>query len=131
MDGGRGMGRGMGMGGGMGVAPLTGPAAAGFPSPPAGGSEIDVLKVEAQNLEAQLEAINARIAQTGSGSDRRGDLVAVVNAEKCTGCGLCEEVCSPGAITIDTIAAIDVATCTGCGQCVAECPQEALMLKRA
>jgi len=131
--GGRGMGGGMGTGGGrgMGIAPLAGPAATESPSPPAGGGEMDVLKAEAQNLADQLQAINARIAQTASGSDQRAALVAVVNAEECTGCGFCEEVCSTGAITIDTIAAIDVAKCTGCGQCVAECPPEALTLKRA
>ena len=74
--GGRGMGRGMGMGGGrgmgggMGVVPLAGPAEAGFPAPPGGGSEVDALKAEAQNLGTQLQAINARIAQVGRASCR-------------------------------------------------------------
>ena len=129
--GGRGMGRGMGMGGGqgMGAGMGVGPDVAGFPSPTAGGSEIDALKTEAQNLEAQLQAINERIGQIPAGSVRHR-LIAVVNASKCTGCRLCEKVCPVGAITIEKIAAIDAAKCTGCGQCVAECPSEALTLKK-
>jgi len=129
--GGRGMGRGMGMGGGqgMGAGMGVGPDVAGFPSPTAGGSEIDALKTEAQNLEAQLQAINERIGQIPAGSVRHR-LIAVVNAMKCTGCRLCEKVCPVGAITIEKIAAIDAAKCTGCGQCVAECPLEALTLKK-
>ena len=125
--GGRGMGRGMGMGGGQGMG--VGPDVAGFPLPAAGGSEIDALKTEAQNLEAQLQAINERIGQIPAGSVRHR-LIAVVNAIKCTGCRLCEKVCPAGAITIEKIAAIDAAKCTGCGQCVAECPTEALTLKK-
>jgi len=125
--GGRGMGRGMGMGGGQGMG--VGPDVAGFPLPTAGGSEIDALKTEAQNLEAQLQAINERIGQIPAGSVRHR-LIAVVNAMKCTGCRLCEKVCPVGAITIEKIAAIDAAKCTGCGQCVAECPPEALTLKK-
>jgi len=125
--GGRGMGRGMGMGGGQGMG--AGPDVAGFPSPTAGGSEIDALKTEAQNLEAQLQAINERIGQIPAGSVRHR-LIAVVNASKCTGCRLCEKVCPVGAITIEKIAVIDAAKCTGCGQCIAECPPEALTLKK-
>jgi len=129
--GGRGMGRGMGMGGGRGMGPGMGvaPSAAELPSAPSGAGEVDALRAEAQNLETQLQAINTRIGQLASGRVQRR-LLAVVDADKCTACGLCEKVCPPQAITIDKIAVIDAAKCTGCGQCVAECPQDALTLKK-
>lgn len=128
MGAGRGMGRGMASG--MDAVPAGGAGGARFPSVPADGSEIDALKAEAQNLEAHLQAINARTAQLESGSTERR-LVAMVDAEKCTRCGLCVKLCPVGAIMINTITTIDVAKCTGCGECVAECPQGALTLKKA
>jgi predicted Fe-Mo cluster-binding NifX family protein/NAD-dependent dihydropyrimidine dehydrogenase PreA subunit len=129
--GGRGMGRGMGMGGGRGMAPGMGvaPGVAELPSSPTGAGEVDALRSEAQNLEAQLHAINTRIGQLASSRAQRR-LLAIVDADKCTACGLCEKVCPARAITIEKIAVIDAAKCTGCGQCVAECPQDALTLKK-
>jgi predicted Fe-Mo cluster-binding NifX family protein/NAD-dependent dihydropyrimidine dehydrogenase PreA subunit len=125
MGGGGGRGMGRGMGGGVGMSP-----AGAYPASPAAGSELENLKAEAQNLEAQIEAVRARISQIQSGG-AQGGLKASVDAEKCTGCRLCEEVCPAGAVKVDRIAYIDVRKCTGCGQCVAECPQEALVLKKA
>ena len=121
----------MGMGGGRGMG-ATGGAGGGaaFPSAPAAGDEIDALKAEAQNLEAQLNTINARIGQLGSTAAQR-HLVAVVDAGTCLGCGSCEGICPVDAITINTVSVIDGVKCTGCGQCVVQCPQGALTLQKA
>jgi ferredoxin len=81
-------------------------------------------------MKQQLQELNEMIARFESGPTTRR-LVAVVNAEKCTACGLCANVCPAGAIRIDSVAVIDSSRCRGCGNCVAECPQDAIALKKA
>lgn len=54
-------------------------------------------------------------------------MAAQVDKEKCTGCGLCIDVCPVEAIELDDdIAKVDEDTCTDCGACVDECPNEAI-----
>lgn len=52
-----------------------------------------------------------------------------IDESKCTGCGICTDVCPVNAITVDQVAEIDAETCTDCGLCVAECPNEALSME--
>jgi formate hydrogenlyase subunit 6/NADH:ubiquinone oxidoreductase subunit I len=53
---------------------------------------------------------------------------AVVKRERCTGCGLCGELCPTGAIRVTYRATIVVDRCTGCGICVEVCPLGAIHL---
>jgi len=141
MGGGRGMGQRMGVGGGMGqrmgvggamaVPPIGASMPAGPMSKQTGNreQELRTLKSQAQELENQLQSTNAQINEIEHGG-RVWGLIAVVEAEKCTACGLCVEVCPTDAISTDDIAQIDREKCNGCGQCVAECPQGALSLKK-
>jgi heterodisulfide reductase subunit A len=65
--------------------------------------------------------------------------VAVVNGDKCDGCGECLRACSyEGALVLrdskgsngeHPIAEINGALCKGCGACAAVCPKEAIELK--
>jgi len=135
MGGGRGMGRGMGRGGGMGRGmgmpaptgmPSTGPVA-GFPEDTGlqnPEQELAALKQQAELLEQQKRQLNNRIAQLES--VRRA--VAVIDSEKCTGCGICEDVCPANAIKVNGQALVRPELCTGCGLCVGECPNEAIIL---
>jgi ferredoxin len=49
-----------------------------------------------------------------------------VNADKCTACGACADVCPSDAITVGDIAVIDYDKCVECGACVDECPTNAM-----
>ncbi|MCF7855086.1 MAG: 4Fe-4S binding protein [Candidatus Pacebacteria bacterium] len=54
---------------------------------------------------------------------------AQVDEAKCTGCGLCVDICPVDAITLeDDKAVIDEEACTDCGQCVDECPNDAITI---
>jgi predicted Fe-Mo cluster-binding NifX family protein/ferredoxin len=139
MGGGRGMGRGMGRGGGMGRGmgrgmgtagsmgmPSTGPAA-GFledAGPQNPDQELAELKQQAEMLEQQKQQLNQRITKLESG--RRA--VAVVDSEKCTGCGICVDVCPAGAIEVNEQAVINTDACTGCAACVSECLNDAIII---
>ncbi len=52
--------------------------------------------------------------------------VAVINEEKCTQCGLCQEQCRFAAIKDFNV---DVISCEGCGFCSHVCPSEAITMK--
>jgi len=125
MSRGGGMGRGMGMGAPMGM-PSTGPAA-GFPQD-AGlqnpEQELAALKQQAELLEQQKRQLNNRITQLESGRKA----VAVVDSKKCTGCGICVDVCPTNAIEVNEHAVVNAEMCTGCAACVSECPNEAIIL---
>jgi len=97
---------------------------------PDSAQELAALKAQARVVEEQLAALNERMGQIGQDATT-SRLVAVVDADQCTGCGLCIQVCPAGAITVNAMATIDVGRCTACGQCVAECPQGAIALKKA
>lgn len=53
---------------------------------------------------------------------------ARVSPDECTACGLCEERCPMGAITVSDTAVVDTDRCIGCGVCVGTCAFDAVKL---
>ncbi len=57
-------------------------------------------------------------------------MVAVVDADKCTGCETCVDACPSEAIHMeDGIAVVDADLCVDCEACVDECPAEAIHME--
>lgn len=58
-------------------------------------------------------------------------LLAVVDADKCNGCNICESVCPVLAITrADRKAVIEEARCSGCQACEQRCPTYAIQMTK-
>lgn len=54
-------------------------------------------------------------------------MVAKVNTEECTGCGICAEECPANAITLEKEKAkVDANECTDCSSCAESCPNDAI-----
>ena len=53
-------------------------------------------------------------------------MAAIVDVEKCTGCGDCIESCPTESIKVDNEKAVIDDECIECGACVDECPNEAI-----
>lgn len=49
-----------------------------------------------------------------------------INAELCSACGLCADVCPVEAISQIGVYKIDPELCTSCGLCEEDCPSEAI-----
>lgn len=126
-----GTGRGRGMGRGMGMPAPTGKPSTGSAAclphgvePLSREQKLAALKQQVKLLEQQKRQIDNRIAQLESGRKA----VAVVDTEKCTGCGICEDVCPVRAIKVEGYAIVNSDVCTGCAVCVAQCPNNAIIL---
>jgi len=60
-------------------------------------------------------------------------ITAWVDAEICSGCGLCEEVCEYGALRRDEYwghMTVNAALCKGCGACHSICPVKAITVRQ-
>jgi len=127
---GRGMGQGGGTGGGMGAAFPQGavPMSQGTPEALTKNNELTVLKQQAEEMAQQTQQIHERIQQLEKGG-KTGTMVAKVDSENCTGCGICVDICPAEAISLENdLAVVDEQTCTACGLCVDECPNEAIAM---
>ncbi len=79
---------------------------------------------------AQASAAAARaMSLMNKGEYEMSPIKAIIDEEKCDGCGVCVEHCRVGAIELKKIAKINPAICKGCGSCISSCPRDAIDLK--
>ncbi|MGB3714552.1 MAG: FAD-dependent oxidoreductase [Candidatus Promineifilaceae bacterium] len=88
--------------------------------------------IQAQAAAARAARILSRDTLTAGGR------VAIVDAQRCTGCLTCVRICPfgvpimephlTGVGNINGAAYIEPAVCQGCGSCAAECPAQAIQL---
>jgi heterodisulfide reductase subunit A-like polyferredoxin len=90
--------------------------------------ELQILKTKARAIQARLHLLDTRIGALLKKAPVSSQWMAIVDTEKCTGCGICRESCPAGAIFVEEIAKVNAQRCTGCGRCVQECPKGALSL---
>jgi heterodisulfide reductase subunit A len=86
-----------------------------------------------QDTVAQASGAASRAATILSKKELEIDpMIAWVDEDACTGCGICVDICPYDARTINEknrIAEVNAALCTGCGGCVAACPSNASIHK--
>lgn len=60
--------------------------------------------------------------------DFKSGVKARVEADKCSGCGMCAELCQFDSIIMEETATISALNCEGCGVCAHFCPEQAIVL---
>ncbi len=89
-----------------------------------------------ETLQASNTASSKAVALLSQPEIHMDPFVAVVEEDKCSGCGLCPQECSyEGALcmretdvngNVKMVASVNQALCVGCGACVAVCPTRAI-----
>jgi len=77
--------------------------------------------VDAADLDLLLKPVTQERHEFWSGQK------AVIDEDKCTQCGLCQDVCRFDAITDEF--RVDPVSCEGCGFCYNVCPGEAIVME--
>ena len=78
--------------------------------------------VDAANLELLLGPVELEENQPFAGGP-----VPIIDADKCSRCGICADVCRFGAILErDTTFTVDRLACEGCAACFYQCPKDAI-----
>ncbi len=90
-------------------------------------------KNSSESVASGLAAVTQSAVILKKGFAELDPLVAIVDADACTACGLCLEACPYGAIEMhadggSSVAAISETGCKGCGGCVPVCPENAIDL---
>ncbi len=80
--------------------------------------------VDAANLELVLDPVKRETHDFMSGQ------LAVIDTQKCTACGICDDVCRFDAlIPGDEAFQVEPLACEGCASCYYQCPDEAIRME--
>lgn len=88
-------------------------------------------KEVSESISQALGAASRAAIPMAKGRLRMAAITAVVDENKCSGCGTCIELCPYNAIRKDEmgIAVVTSAVCKGCGVCGASCPEMAITMQ--
>jgi heterodisulfide reductase subunit A len=91
-------------------------------------------KNSSESVASGLAAVTQSAVILKRGFAELDPLVAIVDTDACTACGLCVDACPYGAIEMATgegtpAAVISETGCKGCGGCVPVCPENAIDLR--
>ncbi|MGZ6270094.1 MAG: 4Fe-4S binding protein, partial [Candidatus Limnocylindrales bacterium] len=91
-------------------------------------------RTSAESVASGLAAVTQSAALLKRGYAELDPLVAEVDADACTACGVCLEACPYEAIQMAGVhgrqaAVISETGCKGCGGCVPVCPENAIDLR--
>jgi heterodisulfide reductase subunit A len=86
----------------------------------------DAVESISEGLGVSLKAAENRFSRRRG----RGAAFAEIDEKKCSGCGICIELCPYNAIRKDElgISRADSSLCGGCGVCAASCPERAITM---
>jgi MinD superfamily P-loop ATPase len=79
--------------------------------------------VDAANLELVLRPDRLE------SHDFIGGAVALIDPERCQGCGICQQACRFDAIDAGQVYTVDPVACEGCAACVYQCPEDAIRME--
>jgi len=84
-----------------------------------------------ESVEQALGAASRASIPLDRGYVQAEAITSMVDEDKCTGCGTCEEMCPYGAIVLNEegIAQVVAAACKGCGACGSVCPEHAITMQ--
>jgi MinD superfamily P-loop ATPase len=89
--------------------------------------------IQAVLADADVDAANLELVLCSERIETHnftGGSIAIIDQERCNGCGICEQVCRFDAIQGTTDGnRVDPIACDGCAACVYQCPEEAIHMQ--
>jgi len=116
------------------IVVLSGKGGTGKTTVLAGLAHLAAQELSLVLADADVDAANLELvvgAEVQRREEFRGGQVAVVDAEGCTTCGRCAEVCRFGAILAGKPYGVDRVLCEGCRVCFYECPAGAVRMEES